>query len=192
MSKIPNPAAELFGNTKLKPSSDDLENPTKITESLARAIDSLPDDKWEELSIEAQEWANAACRALRHGHDLPPLDFKELVTGQPTTSTEQAAPSNPGRPPKSGQIKRRNVWGTGTVSGTVAEMVVESNLTNLDPAKLVTELRNRNTKASISTVDGAITSTLTVFAALLRKGWISKDIDTDTITNGVEEANDAL
>lgn len=185
---------ELARVSETPPQRKDLDDPIGYYERLARAVDGVSDDAWDDISLEAQDWTNAACRAIvdpTNSLKITPLDFSGMIRMKENTAKGRLPPITDGLK-KSYQTKRRNIWGDNTVLGVVAELVTQSRLERLDPAELIVQIRERGIKCSVDTVDHAITSFLISYATLYRSGWIENSTEPGRIITQVEKTNRSL
>ena len=183
-------ARSLIRATGIKPTGADLTRRDAFFERLARAVagDStspgITDEAWEKLTIEAQDWVNTTVKSIGNPDLLiPDLKFDRLVPKR------QLAPK--GGVKGTRPTKRRNIWGGGTIVGEVAAILVAGKFEELDPSRIVVGVRERGVKASIESVDSAITDSLKVLAAIIDGGWI-KEKAIEGLVRGVELRNDQL
>src|SRR6478736_5488027 len=63
--------------------------------ALARRVNELEEDQYDELSIEAQDWFNAAVRSLNKKQDLPEFPDVEAAAEEPDEEEPDPTDDNP-------------------------------------------------------------------------------------------------
>ena len=183
---------ELVAAANLRPpTTTEAAAPAPYLEALIRKISALSDEKWEDLSIEAQDFANEAVRSISAGKPLPEVNLTSIAVDKPdkvAEKDERFLPENA----KSKQTKRRNIWGAGTVTGETAAFLIDTKFADLNPVTTLIEIRKRGVKASIETADSAISETLRIVAALHAAGWIDQTIRPEQLLRDIDEVNKLL
>lgn len=140
---------------------------------LLKAVNDLPDDKWDDVSPEAQKWSNAGMKAVKAGKDIEDFPSDQQAAQPPETEKPETKVKSDEKQTKK-EVKSKTDTKPVGIKVRIKEILLDDP--KVSSTKIYDMLNEEGLQASRFTVTGIRSEFRHTIRVLVKRGLLKMDI----------------